>query len=62
MRGQASTLLGRLEVLGPGTAAAAKRRSYALHLERCVGGQRRPEALSVAQGRALVRRGHFNLT
>ena len=59
VRGQASTLLGRLEVLGPGAAAAARRRGFALHLERRWGGQRRAEALSVAQGRAILRRGHF---
>ena len=34
VKGQASTLLGRLELLGPGTAAAMKRRNYSLLLER----------------------------
>ena len=61
VRGQAFTLLGRLEVLGPGAAAAARRRGYTLHLERQWANQRRAEALSVAQGRAIVRRGHFML-
>ena len=61
VRGQASTLLGRLEVLGPGTAAAAQRRNTALQLERVWGNQRRAHALTVTQGRALVRRGQFKL-
>ena len=60
--GQASTLLGRLEMLGPGAAAAARRRGFTLHLERQYSSQRRAEALSVAQGRAIVRRGHFMLS
>ena len=62
VRGQAYTLLGRLEVLGPGAAAAARRRGFTLHLERQYSNLRRAEALSVAQGRAIVRRGHFRLT
>ena len=62
VRGQAHTLLGRLEVLGPGAAAAARRRGFTLHLERQYGNLRRAQALSVAQGRAIVRRGHFRLT
>ena len=61
VRGQARTLLGRLEVLGPGAAAAARRRNFALELERRWGNQRRAEALSAAQGRSILRRGHFRL-
>ena len=37
----------------------ARRRGFSLHLERQWGNLRRAEALSVAQGRAIVRRGHF---
>ena len=59
VRGQAWTLLSRLEVLGPGAAAAARRRGFALDLERRYANQRRAQALSAAQGRAVVRRGHF---
>ena len=61
VKGQAATLLGRLEVLGKGGADAARRRSSALHLERMWGNQRRADALCLAQGRALCRRGHILL-
>ena len=61
VRGQARTLLGRLEVLGPGAAAAARRCYFALELERRWGNQSRAEALSAAQGRSVLRRGHFRL-
>ena len=33
VRAQCTSLLGRLDVLGPGTAAAADRRQLAAHLE-----------------------------
>ena len=61
VQGQARTLLGRLEVLGPGAAAAAGRRNFALVLERRWSNQRRAEALCAAQGKAVLRRGHFRL-
>ena len=61
VRSQAWTLLSRLEVLGPGAAEAARRRSFAKELERRYSNQRRADALSMAQGRAVVRRGHFLL-
>ena len=54
VKGQASTLLGRLEVLGPGAANAARRRSVALHQERRWDRLRRVEALSAAQGRSIL--------
>ena len=41
VRGQARLLLGRLEVIGPGEAAAAVRRNNALRLERSWANQRR---------------------
>ena len=61
VRGQARVLLGRLDVIGPGAAAAASRRNFALQLERRWALQRRADALSVLQGRAILRRGHFKL-
>ena len=45
VRAQASLLLGRLEEIGPGAAAAACRRNLALQMERTVANQRRADAL-----------------
>ena len=59
VRAQARLLLGRLEVIGPRATAAAGRRNYALNLERIWANQRRADALSRLQGKALLRRGHF---
>ena len=59
VRAQAKLLLGRLEVIGPGAEAAAGRRNYSLNLERIWANQRRADQLSRAQGRTLLRRGHF---
>ena len=59
VRAQARLLLGRLEVTGPGAAAAAGRRNFALQQERIWANQRRADALSRLQGRALLRSGHF---
>ena len=50
-----------LETLGPGTAAAVRRRNNALYLERRWAELRRAHALSVEQGRTILRRGHFKL-
>ena len=61
MRGQARLTLGRLEVIGPGGAAAALRRNNALQLERSWANQRRADALSNLQGRSILRRGHFRV-
>ena len=58
---QAKLLLGRLDVLGKGAAAAALRRNNALHLERRWAQQRRADALSTLQGRSILRRGHFKM-
>ena len=59
VRAQSRLLLGRLEVIGPRAAAAAGRPNYALNLERIWANQRRADALSRLQGKALLRRGHF---
>ena len=61
VRSQARLLLGRLDVLGPGAAAAAVRRNNALQLERRWAQQRRADALSSLQGRSILRRGHFKM-
>ena len=61
VKGQASTLLSRLETLGPGTAQAARRRNYALQLERRWADLRRAHALSVEQGRTIFKKGHFKI-
>ena len=59
VKGQTFTLLSRLESLGPGSASAAKRRNYALQLERRWSELRRAHSLSIEQGRSILRRGHF---
>ena len=56
VRAQARLLLGRLETIGLGAAAAAGRRNY---LERIWANRRRADLLSRVQGRALLRRGQF---
>ena len=59
VRAQARLLLSRLETIGPGAAAAAGRRNYALNLEKVWANLRRADLLSRVQGRALLRRGMF---
>ena len=58
---QAKLLLGRLDVLGPGAAAAALRRTNALHLKRRWAQQWRAGALSTLQGISILRRGNFKM-
>ena len=59
VKGQAFSLLGRLEGLGTGAAAALSRRSYAAQQEQMWSRQRQAHALCVKQGRDLLRRGQF---
>jgi hypothetical protein len=59
VKAQAFSLLGRLEGLGVGGSAAARRRTHALQLERRWGNLRRAHALSVRQGRNILRSGQF---
>ena len=59
VKGQAFSLLGRLEGLGAGAAAALGRRSYAAQQEQLWSRQRQAHALCVKQGRDLLRRGQF---
>ena len=58
VKGQAFSLLGRLEGLGTG-AAALGRRSFAAHQEEMWSRQRQAHALFIKQGRDLLRRGQF---
>ena len=55
VRGQAQVLLGRLEVIGLGGAAAAQRRNNALFLERRWAQQRRADAPSTLLGKSILR-------
>ena len=58
---QAHSLLGRLEVLGPGAAAAAGRRWQAAELERCWRKEERAHTLATAQGWRSYRTGFGKL-
>ena len=57
VKGQCHTLLGRLEVIGPGTAAAAGRRREATAQEEKWRRARQAMLLSERQGRDIIRRG-----
>ena len=61
VKGQCLSLLGRLEVLGPGTAAAAVRRRWAQVKEQRWRKDRQAMLLSERQGRSIVRRGFAKL-
>ena len=58
---QAHSLLGRLESLGPGSAAAAGRRWQAKELERCWRREKRAHALATSQGWKAYRTGFGKL-
>ena len=55
VRAQARLLLGRLEVISPGAAAAPGRRNFALQQDRIWANQRRADAFSRLQGEALFK-------
>ena len=61
VKGQALSLLGRLEGLGPGAAGAARRRSFANMMELRWRNLRQAHVLSVSQGRDLLRRGQLHI-
>ena len=61
VKGQAYSLLGRLEGLGAGAAAAQGRRGQAARQEQLWRRQRQAHALSIRQGRDILRRGQFHL-
>ena len=60
VRAQARLLLGLLEVIGAG-AAAAGRRNLAPQMERTWANQRRADALCRIQGKSILRRGQFKI-
>ena len=61
LKGQCISLLGRLEVLGPGTAAAAGRRRWAQVQEQRWRRDRHAMLLRERQGRSILRRGFAKL-
>ena len=62
VRSQARLLLDRLEgLVGDGASDAARRRAAAVTAERSLMMERRAQAVSLRQGRKIVRRGFFKL-
>ena len=61
VRSQARCLLSRLDGIGAGARAAAKRRGWAALEERRMENERRAHLLSLGQGRLPLRRGEFLL-
>ena len=57
VKAQSHSLLGRLEGLGPGSAAAAGRRNRAMELERLWARERQAHTLAARQGFNVIRRG-----
>ena len=61
VRSQARCLLDRVAGLGPGAAAAAKRRGWAVFEEARMSKERNAHMLCLAQGHHSLRRGQFLL-
>ena len=61
VRAQCTSLLARLEVLGPGMSAAAGRRKQAMEMDRRWRLQQQAYSLSVRQGWSIHRRGFAKL-
>ena len=61
VKGQCLSLLGRLEAMGPGFAAAAGRRKWAQVQEQRWRRDRQAMLLSERQGRSILRRGFAKL-
>ena len=62
VRANARLILGRVEShIGQGTSEAGKRRQYAAGVERIQARMRRAQALSLSQGRNILRRGCFRM-
>ena len=62
VKGQAFSLLGRLEGLGAGAAAAQGRRNQAARQEQLWRRQRQAHALCIIQGRDILRRGQIHFS
>ena len=61
VRSQARCLVDRVGALGPGAAAATKRRQWALSEEARMSRERNAHQLCLAQGHYALRRGQFLL-
>ena len=57
VKAQSHSLLGRLEGLGPGSAAAAGRRNRAMELEKLWARERQAHSLAARQGFNVIKRG-----
>ena len=62
VKGQAFSLLGRLEGLGAGAAAAQGRRNQAARQEQLWWRQRQAHDLCIRQGRDILRRGQIHFS
>ena len=63
VRANARLILSRMEShVGPGAADAARRRQQTMLLERQEAKERQAQAISLSQGRNLLRRGFFRMT
>ena len=57
VRAQCSSLLGRLEMLGPGMGQAATRRAQALHQDSVMSRERKAHSEALRQRHSVMRRG-----
>ena len=61
MKAQSSSLLGRLDGMGPGAVAAVGRRRGAMEVERRWDRERRAALISARQSKNILRRGFAKL-
>ena len=62
VRANARLIISRMEsFVGPGAAEAARRRQWAVNLERTEAQERQAHAVGLSQGRNILRRGFFRL-
>ena len=62
IKAQTSSLLSRLEMIGKNTADSIKRRNFSLQQEVRWSQMRQAHAISLKQGKSLLRKGQFKLT